>query len=165
MVSGLLSGGDDREGLCRTTKPARASVRAIATAVFQARVRVFMGRLRWLTFITKGDSKQVDSTSQPHLLDYSASGVKMDSMSQETEVLLVEDRPRHHKNGRMAKKKPDAHGEKRDRHKPSRMLRIPKILIDQLDALALKNVTNPTQEAIRAIREYLERNNLWPPQV
>jgi hypothetical protein len=49
-----------------------------------------------------------------------------------------------------------------DRHKPGRMVRVPEVLARQLDLLAEKNVTNPTQETIRAIREMLAREGLWP---
>ncbi len=51
-----------------------------------------------------------------------------------------------------------------DRHKPSRMIRLPALLYAQLEKLAERNVTNPTQETIRAVREYLESQQLWPPK-
>lgn len=50
-----------------------------------------------------------------------------------------------------------------DRHKPTRMVRIPEVLAQQLDALAERKVTNVTQETVRAVREMLEREGLWPP--
>lgn len=50
-----------------------------------------------------------------------------------------------------------------DRHKPTRMVRIPEVLAEQLDSLAKRKVTNVTQEVIRAVREMLERESLWPP--
>lgn len=59
---------------------------------------------------------------------------------------------------RMAKKKPDA-----DRHKPSFMVRIPARFQEILDRLAEARVTDITAEVIRAVREMLEREGLWPP--
>jgi hypothetical protein len=61
----------------------------------------------------------------------------------------------------MAKnKRPGGRG---DRHKPRRMIGLPERLAVQLDKLAERNASRMTQEVIRAVREYLERNNLWPP--
>jgi hypothetical protein len=53
---------------------------------------------------------------------------------------------------------------KKDYHRPSRTVRIPERLARLLDQLSDKNLSNLTQEAVRAIREYLERNSLWPPK-
>jgi hypothetical protein len=43
------------------------------------------------------------------------------------------------------------------------MVRVPERLAGLLEVLAARNVTNLTQEVVRAVREYLERNQLWPP--
>jgi hypothetical protein len=51
---------------------------------------------------------------------------------------------------------------RRDR-KPSRQMRIRGVYLQPLDALAKRNGTTPPQEANRAIRELLEREQLWPP--
>jgi hypothetical protein len=44
-----------------------------------------------------------------------------------------------------------------------RIIRVPLPLVEQLDRLAERHVSNATIEAIAAIREYLERKDLWPP--
>lgn len=50
----------------------------------------------------------------------------------------------------------------KDRHRPGRQIRIRTALAKQLDKLALRNATTTTHEVNRAIRELLERLNLWP---
>ncbi len=50
-----------------------------------------------------------------------------------------------------------------DRHKPSRMTRIRGRLADQLQKLVDRNETDFTSEVNRAVRELLEREQLWPP--
>jgi hypothetical protein len=49
------------------------------------------------------------------------------------------------------------------KYKPHRSIRVPLPLVEQLDRLAERHVSNATIEAIAAIREYLERKDLWPP--
>jgi len=49
-----------------------------------------------------------------------------------------------------------------DRHKPSRMTRIPERMAAQLEKLAEHKSTSLVDEVKQAIREYLERQNLWP---
>jgi hypothetical protein len=51
-----------------------------------------------------------------------------------------------------------------DRHKPSRMVRLPRVLTDPLQDVADENVTDLTTEVKRAVREYLERMGRWPPK-
>ena len=58
----------------------------------------------------------------------------------------------------MAKKKPDTH------RMPQFQLRLHKDLLDSLQALAERNRTSATEEARRAIREYLTKEGLWPRQ-
>lgn len=60
--------------------------------------------------------------------------------------------------GRMSKPSKQS----RDRHKPSRMVRLPVILTAPLDEVAEENVTDLTTEVKRAVREYLERLGKWP---
>lgn len=62
-------------------------------------------------------------------------------------------------NALMAKKQT----KKADRHKPGRMVRLKELLAQRLDVLVDRNATNITQEVQRAVREYLERQGLWPP--
>lgn len=50
-----------------------------------------------------------------------------------------------------------------DRHKPTRNVRLNMRLATQLQKLAEQNATNITVEANRAVRELLERVDLWPP--
>ncbi len=53
---------------------------------------------------------------------------------------------------------------KTDRHKTTPFtLRINDRLRAQLEKMADKKLTNVTIEITRAIRECLERDNLWPP--
>ena len=49
-----------------------------------------------------------------------------------------------------------------DRHKPSRMTRIPEKMAVQLEKMAEHKSTSLVDEVKQAVREYLERNNLWP---
>jgi hypothetical protein len=58
--------------------------------------------------------------------------------------------------GHMAKKRSG------DRHRPSRHIRIPERLAKFLDQAAERNFTTAPQEAVRAIREYLERLGILP---
>lgn len=51
-----------------------------------------------------------------------------------------------------------------DRHKASVMVRLPRVLADLLEQLQERNVTDRGDEVVRAVREYLERNGLWPPR-
>lgn len=58
---------------------------------------------------------------------------------------------------RMAdKKKPG------DRHKPSRMLRLPELLAKALEELAREDFNSITEQAKIAVREYLERRDRLP---
>lgn len=57
----------------------------------------------------------------------------------------------------MAKKKKEE-----DRHKPSRMVRIPERMALALEELAETRENTLTDEVRTAVREYLERNDLWP---
>lgn len=55
-------------------------------------------------------------------------------------------------------------GKKADRHKTKQVnLRLPEVFRKQIEKLCEKNVTTITGEIITAIRERLERNELWPP--
>ncbi len=56
----------------------------------------------------------------------------------------------------MAKRK------KTDRHKPSRMVRLPDALAEPLRDVAEERVTDLTTEVKQAVREYLERLGRWP---
>lgn len=64
----------------------------------------------------------------------------------------------------MAKKKPQAAepAAPKDRHKPSRMVRVREALADQLDELVGRNASDFTEEVNRAVRELLQREGLWP---
>ncbi len=63
----------------------------------------------------------------------------------------------------MAKKLPDS--PKPDRHKKKPFqLRLHHLLRQQLELLAERNASDMTQEISTAIRERLERANLWPPK-
>jgi hypothetical protein len=57
--------------------------------------------------------------------------------------------------------KPDEPDE--DRHKPRRMIGLPEPLAAQLEVLAKRKLTRISAEAVRIIREALEREGLWPP--
>jgi hypothetical protein len=50
-----------------------------------------------------------------------------------------------------------------DRHKPSRQVRLKKVLADRLEVLADRNATSVPDEVNRAVRELLQREGLWPP--
>jgi hypothetical protein len=67
----------------------------------------------------------------------------------------------------MADHMPDnalmADEKRKDRHKPSRMVRIKERLARQLDHLVERNESSVTSEVNRALRELLEREKLWPP--
>lgn len=54
-------------------------------------------------------------------------------------------------------------GGRSDRHKPSRMIRIRQVLAKQLDLIAERDAEDVTSLANRAVREFLERQGLWPP--
>ena len=43
------------------------------------------------------------------------------------------------------------------------MIRLPEVFEPGLQHLADLHVSNITDEVKKAVREYLERNNLWPP--
>lgn len=59
--------------------------------------------------------------------------------------------------------KPEPSAPKRnDRHKPSKQSRVRKSLVAPLEELAERNATSFPEEVNRAVREYLERNGLWP---
>jgi hypothetical protein len=63
-------------------------------------------------------------------------------------------------NGVMAKrKKPST-----DRHKPGVMVRIPMVVIRQLDRLVQQNASSRAEEARIGLREYLKSRDLWPPK-
>jgi hypothetical protein len=67
----------------------------------------------------------------------------------------------------MPKRKAEADGSKTsksDRHKEATMARVRKPLADVLQQLADTNATKFTEEVNNAVREYLERRNLWPPK-
>jgi hypothetical protein len=60
------------------------------------------------------------------------------------------------------KKKPS--GKSGDRHKPSRMFRVPTKMADLLDELAAEELDSSGPEQLKiAIREYLTRKGKWPP--
>jgi len=65
-------------------------------------------------------------------------------------------------NAVMSKKKPAS---STDRHKPARMVRVRQQLADQLEILADRRATDITEEVNRAVRELLERENLWPAPI
>lgn len=50
-----------------------------------------------------------------------------------------------------------------DRHKPSRMTRVPERMAKLLEKLASQKETNLVSEVKQAVREYLERQGMWPP--
>lgn len=45
-----------------------------------------------------------------------------------------------------------------------RPMRVRHVLAERLDMLAERNATTATEEMNRAVREYLEREKLWPPE-
>lgn len=51
-----------------------------------------------------------------------------------------------------------------DRHKPHRMLRVRQAFADAIQALADRNSSDFTEEGNRMIREWLEKEGLWPPR-
>lgn len=53
---------------------------------------------------------------------------------------------------------------KPDQHKPSRITRIPDRMARQLAVLCRKHETKLVDEVKTAVREYLERHQLWPPE-
>jgi hypothetical protein len=65
-------------------------------------------------------------------------------------------------NGVMSKKKSTPRGEAIDRHKPGRMVRLPRSLADLLAEEAEGRFTNLTQEVIRRLHESLERDGRLP---
>jgi hypothetical protein len=62
----------------------------------------------------------------------------------------------------MSKSKRDKLNEP-DRHLPRRMIGLPEPLAAQLEVLAKRKLTRISAEAVRIIREALEREGLWPP--
>lgn len=50
-----------------------------------------------------------------------------------------------------------------DRHKANFMVRLPIALAAPLDVLVEQHLSDRTTEVIAAVREYLERRELWPP--
>jgi hypothetical protein len=52
---------------------------------------------------------------------------------------------------------------KPDRHKPSRITRVPDSMAKQLAYLCKRHESKLVDEVKVAVREYLERHNLWPP--
>ena len=64
-------------------------------------------------------------------------------------------------NGIMARKKSNESAT--DRHKPSRLVRVREKLAVQHELLAERRATDVTEEVNRAVRELLEREELWPP--
>ncbi len=61
------------------------------------------------------------------------------------------------------KEKPTNATVKTDRHKPTRMVRLPAALAAELKKLADENFSNVTQETIRLVREGLRREGRLPP--
>lgn len=61
------------------------------------------------------------------------------------------------------KKMPAVASPPKDRHKPSRMVRIPASLANLVEKLAERNYSSLTQETKRALKELLEREQLIPP--
>jgi TraY domain len=59
----------------------------------------------------------------------------------------------------MAKKKPRGRG-----RKAYAAFRLDANLIEQLEALALRNRRTKTMELVIALEKHLEENGLWPPQ-
>jgi predicted transcriptional regulator len=57
----------------------------------------------------------------------------------------------------MSQKKPD-------RHKPGSLVRVRKALIDQVDKLAERDAATRPEIVNRAVKEYLEREKMWPPK-
>lgn len=51
-----------------------------------------------------------------------------------------------------------------DRHKPRALVGIPGALIEVIDALVARHLTDRTAEVVRLVREGLEREGLWPPK-
>jgi hypothetical protein len=51
-----------------------------------------------------------------------------------------------------------------DYHKPSFMVRLPAALAPGLDKMVEQHLSDRTTEVIAAVREYLERHQLWPPK-
>lgn len=64
----------------------------------------------------------------------------------------------------MSRQRKDAQKRTGDRHKPSRHVRIHPGLAEAADLLAERNATTFPQEVNRALREYLQREGLWPPK-
>ncbi len=60
--------------------------------------------------------------------------------------------------------KPKPKDAKQPERKPARMCRIRESLAIAVDALVERNSSDFSEEVNRAIREYLERQNLWPPK-
>lgn len=63
----------------------------------------------------------------------------------------------------MARKKVIAEAPaKKEQRKPTRWARIRLTIAKQVDVLVEKNSSDFTEEVNRAVREYLERQGLWP---
>jgi hypothetical protein len=62
-------------------------------------------------------------------------------------------------NALMAKKQKEE-----DRHKPSRMVRLPERMARALEEFAKGRENTLADEVRTAVREYLERNGMWPPK-
>lgn len=54
------------------------------------------------------------------------------------------------------------HKSRRDKHKPSRQVRIRLAFISVLEQLADRNASSVPEEVNRAVRELLAREGLWP---
>ncbi len=55
-----------------------------------------------------------------------------------------------------------AHKKQADRHKPSRMVRIPEAMARELERMADEQFNTLTEQVKVALREYLERNGRLP---
>lgn len=59
------------------------------------------------------------------------------------------------------KKRPQSNG---DRHKARTLVGIPNVLMDLIDVLVERHLTDRTAEVVRLVREGLEREGLWQPR-
>lgn len=62
----------------------------------------------------------------------------------------------------MAKKSDQPRKTTEQYRKPRRVIGVPEKLCAQLDVLATRHASDITEEVRTAVREYLERHNLWP---
>jgi hypothetical protein len=67
------------------------------------------------------------------------------------------------KNKQNEPPEPPDSGGGRPHKRPGVLLRLHQLMLQQLDILVERNATDRTEEIRRAIREYLEREKLWPP--